>query len=122
MDFYRDEKPIYNVGDKVTCIIEGNFWSKDTKLVLGEHYIVREIVHTHSAWWVSVINLQGMRIDRDPDDPVYPGWYAYRFVPFEKQSTTMVPTAAVNDYTCPTCQNSRCSKSEGTCWKCGSKL
>jgi hypothetical protein len=30
-----------------------------------------------------------------------------------------VPT---NDYTCPTCKNDRCSKTEKSCWKCGSKL
>lgn len=29
---------------------------------------------------------------------------------------------AINDYTCPTCKNDRCSKSEVTCWLCGNKL
>jgi hypothetical protein len=29
---------------------------------------------------------------------------------------------AVNDHTCPTCKNDRCSKTEKSCWKCGSNL
>lgn len=32
------------------------------------------------------------------------------------------PTVAVNDHTCPSCKNDRCSKSEKTCWKCGGVL
>jgi hypothetical protein len=28
----------------------------------------------------------------------------------------------VNDHTCPTCKNDRCSKSEKSCWKCGNQL
>jgi hypothetical protein len=28
----------------------------------------------------------------------------------------------INDHTCPTCRNDRCSKSEKTCWKCGYAL
>jgi hypothetical protein len=32
------------------------------------------------------------------------------------------PTIAVNDHTCPTCGNNRCSKSEKTCWRCGGVL
>ncbi len=34
-------------------------------------------------------------------------------------STTNVVTAAVNDYTCPNCNNNKCSRSEKSCWKCG---
>jgi hypothetical protein len=29
---------------------------------------------------------------------------------------------AVNDHTCPTCKNDHCSKTEKSCWKCGSNL
>jgi hypothetical protein len=32
------------------------------------------------------------------------------------------PAVAVNDHTCPTCKNNRCSRSEVNCWKCGNKL
>lgn len=31
-------------------------------------------------------------------------------------------TVAVNDHTCPTCKNHRCSRSEKICWKCGYAL
>lgn len=31
-------------------------------------------------------------------------------------------TAAVNDHTCPSCGNNRCSKAEVKCWKCGGVL
>ena len=33
-----------------------------------------------------------------------------------------VALAAINDHTCPGCGNTRCSKSERTCWRCGGKL
>jgi hypothetical protein len=29
---------------------------------------------------------------------------------------------AINDHTCPTCKNDRCSRNERTCWRCGNKL
>lgn len=29
---------------------------------------------------------------------------------------------AVNDHVCPTCKNTRCSKTEKTCWRCGNNL
>lgn len=32
------------------------------------------------------------------------------------------PAAAVNDHTCPTCKNTRCSRAEKTCWRCGGNL
>ncbi len=35
-------------------------------------------------------------------------------------STAVVAT--VNDFTCPTCRNDRCSRSEKSCWKCGGAL
>lgn len=28
----------------------------------------------------------------------------------------------INDHTCPSCKNDRCSRSEKSCWKCGEKL
>ena|SRR6266446_1680116 len=33
-----------------------------------------------------------------------------------------VTSPLVNDHTCPTCKNDRCSKSEKSCWKCGGLL
>lgn len=29
---------------------------------------------------------------------------------------------AMNNHTCPTCKNTRCSKSEIICWRCGNRL
>jgi len=29
---------------------------------------------------------------------------------------------AVNDFTCPSCGNTRCSKTEKSCWSCGNNL
>jgi len=37
-------------------------------------------------------------------------------------AASTIATIAVNDYTCPTCHNTRCSKSEGKCWSCGNNL
>lgn len=38
-------------------------------------------------------------------------------------SSAVAPTpSAVNDYECPTCHNTRCSKAEKKCWKCGGQL
>lgn len=34
----------------------------------------------------------------------------------------MAYVAAVNDHVCPSCNNNRCSKSEKSCWRCGSSL
>jgi hypothetical protein len=39
-----------------------------------------------------------------------------------KTSAPVSNQSVVNDHTCPTCKNDRCSKSEKTCWKCGNKL
>ncbi len=37
-------------------------------------------------------------------------------------SNTAINAPAINNHTCPTCRNDRCSKTEKSCWKCGSKL
>lgn len=34
----------------------------------------------------------------------------------------VTPSKAINDYVCPACGNTRCSRSERTCWKCGCTL
>ena len=40
-----------------------------------------------------------------------------------KTPTSTDPSVpAINDHSCPSCGNDRCSKSERTCWKCGGKL
>jgi hypothetical protein len=31
-------------------------------------------------------------------------------------------SVSINDHTCPTCKNDRCSKTEKSCWKCGNSL
>jgi len=38
-----------------------------------------------------------------------------------KNKTTIESSKSVvvNDYTCTTCKNNKCSKSEGKCWWCG---
>jgi hypothetical protein len=41
---------------------------------------------------------------------------------FDGAQVPYATTAAINDYTCPTCHNTRCSKSEGKCWSCGNNL
>lgn len=33
-----------------------------------------------------------------------------------------VSGAVINNHTCPTCKNTRCNKTEKSCWRCGSKL
>lgn len=37
-------------------------------------------------------------------------------------SNVISPTQVVNDHTCLSCGNTRCSKTEKSCWKCGGKL
>lgn len=32
------------------------------------------------------------------------------------------PSPVINDYTCTTCGNNRCSRTEASCWKCGAKI
>jgi len=41
-------------------------------------------------------------------------------LPTFDRSGTLGP--AVNDYVCKTCKNSRCSRTEKTCWLCGNPL
>ncbi len=38
------------------------------------------------------------------------------------QVDSTAKSEAVNDHTCPSCHNTKCSKSEKTCWKCGNAL
>ncbi len=39
-------------------------------------------------------------------------------VSFSNTATNTVKPA-INDYTCPGCNNDRCSKTEKSCWRCG---
>ncbi len=44
-------------------------------------------------------------------------------VPIQQQAPSMVASnAAINDHTCTSCGNNRCSKTEKSCWKCGSPI
>lgn len=36
--------------------------------------------------------------------------------------TTNGSSTAINDHVCPTCKNTRCSKTEKSCWRCGNPL
>ncbi len=38
------------------------------------------------------------------------------------QVAPVAKSDAVNDHTCPSCHNTKCSKTEKTCWKCGGAL
>ncbi len=38
------------------------------------------------------------------------------------QAASVAKSDAVNDHTCPSCHNTKCSKTETTCWKCGGAL
>lgn len=63
--------------------------------------------------------------ERHPDGT--PGAAVYRPQASEHSiiptsSDVGAPTIAINNHTCPSCKNDRCSKSEKTCWKCGGKL
>lgn len=56
-------------------------------------------------------------------------WYAKRFQAVDDVATVASPpqatqttSPAINNHTCPTCQNNRCSKAERICWKCGGNL
>ncbi len=43
--------------------------------------------------------------------------------PIQRQAPSMVASnAAINDHTCTSCGNNRCSKTEKSCWKCGSPI
>lgn len=37
-------------------------------------------------------------------------------------SSVNANSVAVNDHTCPSCRNDKCSKTEKSCWKCGGDL
>lgn len=43
----------------------------------------------------------------------------FKTIPSDKPE---VQTSAINNHTCPSCGNDRCSKTEKSCWKCGGKL
>lgn len=38
------------------------------------------------------------------------------------QAPVTSAAVTINDHTCPGCHNTKCSKSEKTCWKCGGAL
>ncbi|MDD5374454.1 hypothetical protein [Acidithiobacillus sp.] len=40
----------------------------------------------------------------------------------DPQPQLLAPTKAVNNHTCPTCKNTKCSRTERLCWLCGNKL
>ncbi len=46
-------------------------------------------------------------------------WSLESSVPIQSEGCT---GEAINDFTCPTCNNERCSKMEKKCWKCGNNL
>ena len=55
---------------------------------------------------------------RENDD----GYYAFRFELYQLSLTDQTISPIVNDMTCKTCLNERCSSSEKSCWKCGASL
>jgi hypothetical protein len=60
----------------------------------------------------------------------YEFWYLYgKELTHEKWLVAITSIISIvsssmptNDYTCPSCKNDRCSKTEKSCWKCGNKL
>jgi hypothetical protein len=61
----------------------------------------------------------------DPIHDVFIGediTYIYNSKPDVTLTFSPPVSKAVNDYTCPTCKNDKCSRNEKTCWRCGNKL
>jgi len=112
-----EDKPNYQVGDKVKCVVDGM-----PVLTYGIEYIVAYLVHYQSReWMVSVNFINGMPVgDCSPKGD----WYHTRFelVSAAESSAISSSTVAVNNHTCSTCQNTRCSRSEKSCWLCGNQL
>src|ERR1700723_4317223 len=107
----------FHVGQKVRCI---NILSRDYSLVVGEIYTVMAcgmLLNTHT---IQVAYSDGNIVSRSDTHH----WYVSRFEAVSSGSVVQpsIPTVAVNDHVCPSCQNNRVSRSEKTCWKCGNPL
>ena len=105
-------KPDYIVGETVKCVDDSHC---NGIIVNGRTYTVRSILGSNSLgrWHVILVGI--------------PDYYlADRFVRCLNQPAIItVPSAgsaAINNHTCPSCGNNRCSTSEKSCWLCGGKL
>jgi len=94
------------VGQRVKCI------DPNVGIIMDGIYQVRDVSDPEDGSQ-AMYYLEGL--DR--------GYYAERFtVVADIVLTGTTSSTAINNHTCPTCQNDRCNKSEKTCWRCGGKL
>lgn len=91
--------------------------------IFGNHY--GELKKVYSC---PVKDSNGHRTYAYPNDHNHIGfWLAPGDCPAKGIGITLdskpkTSSMAINDHTCPTCKNNRCSKTEKSCWKCGNKL
>ena len=107
------KKPTYQVGDKVKCIDDSMC---SITINFGSIYTVADIRPDTGDWFVLLEERVGswMRADR----------FELATAISERVSKDIVidSAIAINDCTCPTCKNDRCSSTEKTCWRCGGNL
>ena len=119
------DMPEFETGDMVICINNDGIGARN--LIVGSKYIAVSVTSYIGDWWVAIRDLHGNPINSRVTGPLQNQWLADRFILSESanieatQSTSTV-SSAVNDHVCLSCGNTKCSKTENTCWKCGNPL
>ena len=123
--------PPFQVNDSIICTdVFGEASSPNNggePLILNGIYTVAGMEWDQNCWWVSVKDDTGKLIfRRTPSATDSANWFASRFQPLKYLAPDFLPNdkqkVAVNNHTCPTCGNSRCSRAETNCWLCGGNL
>ena len=120
----------FKIGDRVILgkhdIISGvgRSWSDPMDIYVGKEATIMSSYDSGVMAFSAAV--QGTHLWKVDIDCGIHYWREVNMKPASGQSiataighNTSVP---INDFTCPTCQNNRCSTSEKTCWLCGNLL
>ena len=66
-----------------------------------------------------VYNMVERFVRENPKYDVPENIVSKQFDPYQHTGYIKPSTATINDYTCKGCGNTKCSKQEKSCWKCG---